>query len=223
MGWFFTITEEMRALGLKGSDLIVFAIIHNFSQKQLGYYVGGNEGLAEMAGMSVRSTQRSLHRLVESGFIKSEEVTNRGKVMIAYSSGDKLSFQGAKNCHPKGCNIVIPRGDSLTPKSNIVKTDTSYPKKENTSTTFTPPTIEQVYDYVKDMGMKDPEGFARYYVNEQTERGWTRKDGGKSLPVKDWKNNVRQWMPNHMNHTFPKQVSQSHAKAPVSAQEYLNK
>lgn len=96
-------------------------------------------------------------------------------------------------------------------------------KKENTSTTFTPPTVEEVYQYVKDKGMRDPEGFAQYYVTEQTERGWTRKDGGKSLPVKDWKNNVRQWMPNHMNHTFPKQVSQSHAKAPVSAQEYLNK
>lgn len=223
MGWFFTITEEMRALGLKGSDLIVFAIIHNFSQKQLGYYVGGNEGLAEMAGMSVRSTQRSLHRLVESGFIKSEEVTNRGKVMIAYSSGDKLSSQGAKNCHPKGCNIVIPRGDSLTPKSNIVKTDTSYPKKENTSTTFTPPTVEEVYQYVKDKGMRDPEGFAQYYVEEQTAQGWTRKDGGKKVPVRDWKNNVRQWMPNHMNHTFPKTVSQNRAKTPVSAQEYLNK
>lgn len=221
MGWFFTITEEMRALGLKGSDLIVFAIIHNFSQKQLGYYVGGNEGLAEMAGMSVRSTQRSLHRLVESGFIKSEEVTNRGKVMIAYSSGDKLSSQGAKNCHPKGCNIVIPRGDSLTPKSNIVKTDTSYPKKENTSTTFTPPTVEEVFDFVKGMGMRDPEGFARYYVEEQTNRGWLRRDGNKMVPVRLWKNNVAQWVPNHMTHIFPKPVAEP--KKPVPVDQYFKR
>lgn len=109
-----------------------------------------------------------------------------------------------------------------TVKIDTVTTETSSPKSDDTSATFTPPTVEEVYEYVKTFGMKDPDGFARYYVDEQTRKGWTWKNRNKIVPVKDWKNNVRQWAPNHMTQIFPKIYGQEPAKV-VSAKDFFHK
>ena len=61
----------------------------------------------------------------------------------------------------------------------------------NTSV-FIPPTPPEVADYVRKFGMADPDGFAIYYVEQMTNNGWTY--GKKGTPVKNWKNNVQQWL-----------------------------
>ena len=52
---------------------------------------------------------------------------------------------------------------------------------------FTPPTVEEVADYCKELGFQlDPQYFIDYY----TARGWELKPGQK---VKDWRACVRTW------------------------------
>lgn len=220
MGWYYIVTEEMLALGLKGSELDIFAIIHGFSQKQGGCYYGGNVLLAEMTGMTEKSVRQILHRMLEKGLLKREPIRRNGKDMFAYSTGEKYSgVTGAFSSGVRGKKFPNT-GEKISPNNkDITETMSPKSKKENTSTTFTPPTVEEVYQYVKDKGMRDPEGFAQYYVEEQTDQGWTRKDGGKKVPVRDWKGNVRQWMPNHMTHIFPKQAAEP--KKPMTVDEYF--
>ena len=65
---------------------------------------------------------------------------------------------------------------------------------------FIPPTQSEVAEYVRQFGMKDPEGFAIYYVEQMTNNGW--KYGKKNTPVKSWKNNVQQWLKYHKDEDF---------------------
>lgn len=188
MGWYYIITEEMRALGLKGSDLILFAIIESYSRKDAGCFYGGNTLLGEMAGISVRSAQRSLHRLVESGMVKCEQITHRGKVMMAYSCGVNMSPQDVKICHPKGRKNVTPRDDKSTPNNRDI-TETTSPKNNKTTTSFVVPSVNDVKQYAESIG--HPEFDAEHFVNYYTTTGWRLKGG---QPIKNWHACARDWI-----------------------------
>ena len=54
MGWYFTILQEMREMGLKGNELIVFAVINGFSQNGNGSFHGNLAALQEMCGIASR-------------------------------------------------------------------------------------------------------------------------------------------------------------------------
>ena len=86
MGWYFTIVQEMREMGLKGNELIVFAVINGFSQNGNGSYHGSLASLQEMCGISSRQTITDiLKSLVDKGFINKTEVTLNGVKNISYS------------------------------------------------------------------------------------------------------------------------------------------
>lgn len=217
MGWYYIVTEEMLELGLKGSDLTLFAIIDGYSRKDAGCFYGGNELLASMAGLSIRSTQRSLHRLVSGGYINSEQITHRGKIMVAYSCRVNVSPQDVKNCHPKGRKIVTPRDDEMTPNNKDITdiSDTTYPqypkndKREKTSKTFVPPTIEDVISYAESIG--HPDLNAGRFVDFYTTTGWRLKGG---QPIKDWKACVRTWI--RRDEEREKERSEGRAKTPYT-------
>lgn len=220
MGWYYIISEEHVKTGLRGKDLVIYAIIEGFSRKNGGCYYGGNRLLADMAGISLRTAQYGLRSLVSQGFIFEAPIRVNGKDMVAYSThADFAPVTHADFAQEPMQKMSSTHADFAPNNKDITETMSPKSKKENTSTTFTPPTVEEVYQYVKDKGMRDPEGFAQYYVEEQTAQGWTRKDGGKKVPVRDWKGNVRQWMPNHMTHIFPKQAAEP--KKPMTVDEYF--
>ena len=86
MGWYFTILQEMREMGLKGNELIVFAVINGFSQNGNGSFHGSLAALQEMCGIASRQTITDiLKSLVDKGFIKKTEVTLNGVKNISYS------------------------------------------------------------------------------------------------------------------------------------------
>ena len=86
MGWYFTILQEMREMGLKGNELIVFAVINGFSQNGNGSFHGSLAALQELCGISSRQTITDiLKSLVDKGFINKTEVTLNGVKNISYS------------------------------------------------------------------------------------------------------------------------------------------
>lgn len=86
MGWYFTILQEMREMGLKGNELIVFAVINGFSQNGNGSFHGSLAALQEMCGIASRQTITDiLKSLVDKGFINKAEVTLNGVKNISYS------------------------------------------------------------------------------------------------------------------------------------------
>ena len=86
MGWYFTILQEMREMGLKGNELIVFAVINGFSQNGNGSFHGNLAALQEMCGIASRQTITDiLKSLVDKGLINKTEVTLNGVKNISYS------------------------------------------------------------------------------------------------------------------------------------------
>lgn len=86
MGWYFTILQEMREMGLKGNELIVFAVINGFSQNGNGSFHGSLAALQEMCGISSRHTIIDiLKSLVDKGLINKTEVILNGVKNISYS------------------------------------------------------------------------------------------------------------------------------------------
>ena len=91
MGWYFTILQEMREMGLKGNELIVFAVINGFSQNGNGSFHGNLAALQEMCGRASRQTITDiLKSLVDKGLINKTEVNLNGVKNISYSVCPKI-------------------------------------------------------------------------------------------------------------------------------------
>lgn len=98
MGWYFTILQEMREMGLKGNELIVFAVINGFSQNGNGSFHGSLAALQEMCGISSRHTIIDiLKSLMDKGLINKTEVTLNGVKNISYSVCAKKAQACAEN------------------------------------------------------------------------------------------------------------------------------
>lgn len=103
MGWYFTILQEMREMGLKGNELIVFAVINGFSQNGNGSFHGSLAALQEMCGISSRHTIIDiLKSLVDKGLINKTEVSLNGVKNISYSVCAKNAHGGVQKLH-RGC------------------------------------------------------------------------------------------------------------------------
>ena len=84
MGWHIVVTEEMRALGLSGNDLMVFALINGFSQDGQGCFYGSLPYICETCGISRRTAIYILNDLVERGFLLKNETIQNGVKRVIY-------------------------------------------------------------------------------------------------------------------------------------------
>lgn len=97
-------------------------------------------------------------------------------------------------------HIQKPSGEQAEEKDQGQQDEAPKPKATKGSTkAFVPPTVEEVETYAAERGFLDPKGFARYYLDYQTEAKWTMSNGRK---IKNWKLNVIQWEPNNINKAF---------------------
>lgn len=84
MGWHIVVTEEMRALGLSGNDLMVYALINGFSQDGQGCYYGSLPYICETCGISRRTAIYILNSLVEKNLLSKTEVIQNGVKRVFY-------------------------------------------------------------------------------------------------------------------------------------------
>ena len=178
MGWYFTIVQEMREMGLKGNELIVFAVINGFSQNGNGSYHGSLAGLQEMCGISSRQTIIDiLKSLVDKGLIIKSEIIIREDRHIAYSVSKK--WTGGVQKLDKAC----PKNGHNIYKNNNIN---NYIESNKGKAKFQKPTIAEIDAYCCERGNTiDAEEFFNFYES----KGWVI---GKS-PMKDWKACIRTW------------------------------
>lgn len=75
----------VQELGLKGAELLAYAIIYEFSQGGESTYQGGEEYLAYASGLPIPTVRKALKRLMEKGLIiKSQEIID-DELMDRYS------------------------------------------------------------------------------------------------------------------------------------------
>ncbi len=154
-GWMVT------ELGLKGNNLMIYAIIYGMSQDGKGRYTGGLKYLAEWTNSSKRGVMKNLAFLCENGYIaKEEKVINNIKFCEYYvplqekdaetemidkdtkfhsgeqsSTGYGIKFTGVVNKVPQGMEQSSPNNKYNNKTNNKNNTSSSLDDFEQVSDT----------------------------------------------------------------------------------------
>ena len=93
-----TITEDMIKDGLKGDDLLVYALIKDLTKENDAIFSPDAKEVAECLNIPIKNAMESLRNLVDKGFID-EEITKAGRKVLAreyHISPDKTRRKLAK-------------------------------------------------------------------------------------------------------------------------------
>ena len=111
----------INELGLKGTDLLVYAIIYGFSQDNENMYCGTRQYLADWCGCTVRSIQTSLNSLVEKEYItKYEEEHNHIKYVsyaVNFTTREKISL--INNINNNTNNKLLSKDNNTLSKGEV--------------------------------------------------------------------------------------------------------
>lgn len=199
-------------LDLKGTELLVFALIYGFSQDEQTYFRGGLQYICDWVGGTKPTIMKILKSLEDKKLIIKKEIYNNNVKFCWYAinfhtikeilTGMQNSFMGYENFFHGGMQDSFMEGmqNSLPNINNIDKdrldnySDNNSnkgviggkEKEEDSQKRFSRPTIEEVRAYcLERKNNVDPEQFVDFY----SAKGW--KVGNS--PMKDWKACVRTW------------------------------
>lgn len=193
MTWHYTIREEYVALGLRGFELAIYAIIASYSQGGQGCYYGGLPFLAKVAGCHPDTAQRIVKKLCDAGLLCKERIIREHGNYIA------ISIQGepAKCREASRQNVGRPAGkmsirseatpyNSTNNESTIVDSTKEYKGKAPAPQRFVKPSVDDVAQFCRERGNAvDAEAFVAFYESN----GW--KVGRN--PMRDWRQAVITW------------------------------
>lgn len=84
-GWYLVITQDMvEGLGLRGSELLVYALVNGYSQGGRGMFTGTLEHVAAVCGISRRTAARTLASLVDTGRLEKVQYDMNGVRYTSY-------------------------------------------------------------------------------------------------------------------------------------------
>ena len=95
---FYTITDSILETGLKGNELLVFAIIHSMTQSNKGFFCCSRTYLSKMTNCnSLRTIDNSLKQLINKNLIAKEIITKEnGERVLTFKSCLNKDFDFAK-------------------------------------------------------------------------------------------------------------------------------
>ena len=193
MTWHYTIREEYLALGLRGFELAIYAIIASYSQGGQGCYYGGLPFLAKVAGCHPDTAQRIVKKLCDAGLLCKERIIREHGNYIAIS----IPGEPAKCREASRQNVDRPAGKMSTRsesspyieinnESTIVDSTKEYKGEAPAPQRFVKPTVDEVAQYCRDRNNTvDAEAFVAFYESN----GW--KVGRN--PMRDWRQAVITW------------------------------
>lgn len=85
-----------RDLGLKGNELLTFAIIYNFSMDGAGKFFGGKKYISKFINSSERCTEYILKGLTEKKLIKKSQIMYHGRLSNIFVVPDEVLRQRKK-------------------------------------------------------------------------------------------------------------------------------
>lgn len=213
------IDAYMLQLGLKGNELLIYALIAGFCQDGVSECWTSQKTMAEWCGgISTRAVRDILQNLIIKKLITKKECLNKNvkysyKVVEivpelssneqeVFSTQPELSSGGDRNFFPvvqelssgnnKIDNIYDNKIDNKTIKE---KKEIKEKKKYLTETkerVFKKPSVEDISSYCQERNNNiNPEQFYDYYEAN----GWKINRN----PMKDWKATVRNWERNEFN------------------------
>lgn len=185
---FMALPEDKGGMGLKGNELLVYAIIFGFSQDGKSWFEGTQRYLAEWVGGTIRGIQKNLASLIEKGYVVKEEAEIHGITVYRYrASNNALLFQSS----PPTNRVRTPHEQSSlnTYKDNISPSDI-----DSNESISSPPKgeVEQIVDYLNAKTGKHFLATAKATqrkINARLKEGRTVEDFMKviDIKVKAWK------------------------------------
>lgn len=111
---FVKLHKWMGGMGLTPNELMIFAVIHSYTEYGRGYD-GGLAGLTEWTGCSERTVKRTVRQLVEAGWIINSK-PSKGRVACLYhSNGDKIAPLREDKMTPLTVTKCPLNGDKMSP------------------------------------------------------------------------------------------------------------
>ena len=153
-------------LGLKGNELLVFALIYGFSQDGVSSFYGGRKYIGDTFNISMPTVDKALSGLIAKGFICKEEHEGTTDVYFSDDGGIKKLYMGYKETLQGGVKKLY-RGCKETLHNNINNNKTinkTISKDIVEDTKYSEPKTKKKNLYQKCMDMIDE------YTNNQTLR-----------------------------------------------------
>ena len=213
------IDAYMLQLGLKGNELLIYALIAGFCQDGVSECWTSQETMAEWCGgISTRAVRDILQNLITKKLITKKECLNKNvkysyKVVEivpelssneqeVFSTQPELSSGGDRNFFPvvqelssgnnKIDNIYDNKIDNITIKEKKEIKEKKKDLPETKKRVFKKPSVEEISSYCQERNNNiNPEQFYDYYEAN----GWKINRN----PMKDWKATVRNWERNEFN------------------------
>ena len=209
----------MLQLGLKGNELLIYALIAGFCQDGVSECWTSQETMAEWCGgISTRAVRDILQNLITKKLITKKECLNKNvkysyKVVEivpelssneqeVFSTQQELSSGGDRNFLPvvqelssgnnKIDNIYDSKIDNITIKEKKEIKEKKKDLPETKERVFKKPSVEEISNYCQERKNNiNPEQFYDYYEAN----GWKINRN----PMKDWKATVRNWERNEFH------------------------
>lgn len=168
-GWMTT------ELGLKGNELLIYAIIYGFSQNNGNEFNGSLQYLADWTCTTKKSAFNNVNSLLEKGLIEKTEVFKGSAKYCTYKvTCQDPTVENVSNCRSKNYHGTV---ENFTTNNTNNNSNNNRKKKKE----FTPPTLEEVEAYCKERKNNvDAKRFIDYYSVDD----WKDKNG---KPVRNWK------------------------------------
>lgn len=197
----------LNKLGLKGTDLQVYAIIYGFSQTDRQNFTGSAIYLAEWTGSTVRTIRNSINSLQSKRLLKviKKDATHSeyhaiipdfDMVKNFHHNGEKNSSCDSEKISPSMVKKFHHNSEKISPNNinninkELYKTDRQEINGCLSERKKHIPTLEEVIAYAQLQHLKiDP---VKFYEKNQ-ERGWITKQG---QPIKRWKSLMWSWNDN---------------------------
>lgn len=123
-------------LDLKGNELLVYALIHGFSQEEQGCFFGSLDYISRMCGCTRPTAIETLKKLRERGLINKREIIENNVKLCQYTAVQggskeillpvKNLYQGSKEILPGGSKEILHNNNNTDNKS-IKKSEPATP------------------------------------------------------------------------------------------------
>jgi len=144
----------INELKLSGKRLIVYALIHGFSQDGKTRFKGSSSHIAEWLGATKKTTLLILKELTENGYIKKYKSGPRGREKCDYG----VNFEKIKNIS----------GNKITPQNDLrLQNYTASGNK------ITPPSGNKITHHINSHIYNNSSStttFSKFYINKQKEQ-----------------------------------------------------
>jgi DNA-binding Lrp family transcriptional regulator len=151
-----------------------------------------NESLAAMIGVSAKTVSRDVSDLIKRGIIRVNGNTSDRVLAMDNLSQDGVACSGQSVPSKGETRDNLSRNSGQFVQHNIKENKALLKKRgRKSSSKFTPPTLEQVRDYIQQhpkLSRIDPQGFIDFY--ESMNPPWSDSKGN---PVRSWKGKLLTW------------------------------